>query len=69
MPAWLFYWRVIAKPNNPILGERTPKCTPVEKIADSISRRTFEGGGSGIKTFGPLAGHSLLRTQDRAQRI
>jgi cobalt/nickel transport system permease protein len=33
------------------------------------SLRAFEGGGSGIKTYGPLVGHLLLRTMDRAQRV
>jgi cobalt/nickel transport system permease protein len=31
--------------------------------------RTFEGGGSEIKAYGPLVGHLLLRTMDRAQRV
>jgi cobalt/nickel transport system permease protein len=31
--------------------------------------RTFEGGGSGIKAYGPLVGHLLLRTMNRAQRV
>jgi cobalt/nickel transport system permease protein len=33
------------------------------------SLRSFGSGGAGIKTYGPLVGHLLLRTMDRAQRI
>ena len=39
------------------------------RMVRARSLRTFEGGGSGIKTYGPLVGHLLLRTMDRAQRI
>lgn len=31
--------------------------------------RALNGAGTGLKTFGPLVGHLLLRTLDRAQRI
>ncbi len=33
------------------------------------SLRSFGSGGAGVKTYGPLVGHLLLRTMDRAQRI
>jgi cobalt/nickel transport system permease protein len=39
------------------------------RMVRARSLRTFEGGGSGLKTFGPMVGHLLLRTLDRAQRI
>ena len=39
------------------------------RMVRARSLRTFESGGSGIKTYGPLVGHLLLRTMDRAQRI
>jgi len=39
------------------------------RMVRARSLRTFEGGGSGIKTYGPLVGHLLLRTLGRAQRI
>jgi cobalt/nickel transport system permease protein len=39
------------------------------RMVRARSLRTFEGGGSGIKTYGPLVGHLLLRTMDRAQRV
>jgi len=39
------------------------------RMVRARSLRTFDGGGSGIKTYGPLVGHLLLRTMDRAQRI
>ena len=39
------------------------------RMVRARSLRTFEGGGSGIKAYGPLVGHLLLRTMDRAQRV
>ena len=39
------------------------------RMVRARSLRTFEGGGSGIKAYGPLVGHLLLRTIDRAQRV
>ena len=39
------------------------------RMVRARSLRTFDGGGSGIKTYGSLVGHLLLRTMDRAQRI
>ena len=39
------------------------------RMVRARSLRVFEGGGSGIKAYGPLVGHLLLRTMDRAQRV
>ena len=39
------------------------------RMVRARSLRTFEGGGSGIKAYGPLLGQLLLRTMDRAQRV
>ncbi len=39
------------------------------RMVRARSLRTFEGGGSGITAYGPLVGHLLLRTMDRAQRV
>jgi cobalt/nickel transport system permease protein len=39
------------------------------RMVRARSLRTFEGTGSGIKAYGPLVGHLLLRTMDRAQRV
>ena len=39
------------------------------RMVRARSLRTFEGGGSGLKAYGPLVGHLLLRTMDRAQRV
>jgi cobalt/nickel transport system permease protein len=39
------------------------------RMVRARSLRTFEGGGSGIKAYGPLVGQLLLRTMDRAQRV
>lgn len=39
------------------------------RMANARSLRSFNGKGKGIKVFGYLLGHLLLRTIDRAQRI
>ena len=39
------------------------------RMVRARSLRSFGSAGSGIKTYGPLVGHLLLRTMDRAQRI
>ena len=39
------------------------------RLLRARSLRSFGGRGKGIGTYGPLAGHLLLRTLDRAQRI
>ncbi len=39
------------------------------RLVRARSLRAFGTGGGGLKTFGPLVGHLLLRTLDRAQRI
>ena len=39
------------------------------RMVRARSMRALGGNGAGIKTFGPLVGHLLLRTMDRAQRI
>ena len=39
------------------------------KMVRARSLRTFNAHGMGIKTFGSMVGHLLLRTMDRAQRI
>lgn len=39
------------------------------RMANARSLRSFDGKGKGIKVFGYLLGHLLLRTVDRAQRI
>ena len=39
------------------------------RMVRARSLRTFEGGGSGIKAYGPLVGQLLLRTMDRSQRV
>ncbi|MBU2621484.1 MAG: cobalt ECF transporter T component CbiQ [Pseudomonadota bacterium] len=39
------------------------------RMANARSLRSFDGKGKGIKVFGYLLGHLLLRTIDRAQRI
>jgi cobalt/nickel transport system permease protein len=39
------------------------------RMVRARSLRTFEGTGSGIKAYGSLVGHLLLRTMDRAQRV
>ena len=39
------------------------------RVANARSLRSFDGKGKGIKVFGYLLGHLLLRTIDRAQRI
>jgi len=39
------------------------------RMVRARSLRALGDGGAGIKTFGPLVGHLLLRTMDRAQRI
>jgi len=39
------------------------------RLVRARSLRAIGNGGSGIKTYGSLVGHLLLRTMDRAQRI
>jgi cobalt/nickel transport system permease protein len=39
------------------------------RMVRARSLRALGDGGAGIKTFGPLVGHLLLRTMERAQRI
>lgn len=39
------------------------------RMVRAKSVRSFGNSGSGIKTYGSLAGHLLLRTMNRAQRI
>ncbi len=39
------------------------------RLVRARSLRVFDSGGMGIKSFGPMVGHLLLRTLDRAQRI
>jgi len=39
------------------------------RLVRARSLRSFNGKGSGIRTFGSMVGHLLLRTLDRAQRI
>jgi cobalt/nickel transport system permease protein len=39
------------------------------RMANARSLRSFDGRGKGIKVFGYMLGHLLLRTVDRAQRI
>ncbi len=39
------------------------------RMVRARSLRALGDGGAGIKTFGPLVGHLLLRTLERAQRI
>jgi cobalt/nickel transport system permease protein len=39
------------------------------RMANARSLRSFNGKGKGMKVFGYLLGHLLLRTVDRAQRI
>lgn len=39
------------------------------RLVRARSLRAFGSGGGGLKTFGSLVGHLLLRTLDRAQRI
>ena len=39
------------------------------RMVRARSLRTFNSSGMGIRTFGPMLGHLLLRTVDRAQRI
>lgn len=39
------------------------------RMVRAKSVRSFGNGGSGIKTYGSLVGHLLLRTMNRAQRI
>ncbi|RPJ13115.1 MAG: cobalt ECF transporter T component CbiQ [Desulfobacteraceae bacterium] len=39
------------------------------RMANARSLRSFDGKGKGVKVFGYLLGHLLLRTVDRAQRI
>jgi cobalt/nickel transport system permease protein len=39
------------------------------RMARARSLRSFNGEGMGLKVFGSLAGHLLMRTLDRAQRI
>jgi len=39
------------------------------RLVRARSLRSFGSGGGGLKTFGSLVGHLLLRTMDRAQRI
>lgn len=40
-----------------------------QRLARARSLRSFGGRGMGLKAFGPLIGHLLLRTLDRAQRL
>ena len=39
------------------------------RMVRARSLRSFQGKGLGIRVFGSMAGHLLLRTMDRAQRI
>jgi cobalt/nickel transport system permease protein len=39
------------------------------RMVRARSLRSFDGKGSGMRVFGSMAGHLLLRTMDRAQRI
>jgi cobalt/nickel transport system permease protein len=39
------------------------------RLVRARSLRALGNGGAGIKTYGSLVGHLLLRTMDRAQRI
>lgn len=39
------------------------------RMVRARSLRSFEGKGSGMRVFGSMAGHLLLRTMDRAQRV
>ena len=39
------------------------------RMVRARSLRSFQGRGSGMRVFGSMAGHLLLRTLDRAQRI
>jgi cobalt/nickel transport system permease protein len=39
------------------------------RMVRARSLRVFDSSGMGIKSFGPMLGHLLLRTLDRAQRI
>jgi len=39
------------------------------RMVRARSLRSFQGKGSSIRVFGSMAGHLLLRTMDRAQRI
>jgi cobalt/nickel transport system permease protein len=39
------------------------------RMANARSLRSFDGKGKGVRVFGYLLGHLLLRTVDRAQRI
>jgi cobalt/nickel transport system permease protein len=39
------------------------------RMVRARSLRSFQGKGMGIRVFGSMAGHLLLRTLDRAQRI
>ena len=39
------------------------------RMVRARSLRSVGSSGAGIKTYGPLVGHLLLRTMDRAQRI
>ncbi|RPJ13837.1 MAG: cobalt ECF transporter T component CbiQ, partial [Desulfobacteraceae bacterium] len=39
------------------------------RMANARSQRSFDGKGKGVRVFGYLLGHLLLRTVDRAQRI
>jgi cobalt/nickel transport system permease protein len=39
------------------------------RMANARSMRSFDGKGKGVRVFGYLLGHLLLRTVDRAQRI
>ncbi len=39
------------------------------RMVRARSLRSFQGKGAGIRVFGSMAGHLLLRTMDRAQRI
>ena len=39
------------------------------RMARARSLRSFNGEGMGLKVFGSLMGHLLMRTLDRAQRI
>ncbi len=39
------------------------------RMVRARSLRSFQGKGLGVRVFGSMAGHLLLRTMDRAQRI
>jgi cobalt/nickel transport system permease protein len=39
------------------------------RMVRARSLRSFQGKGSSIRVFGSMAGHLLLRTMDRAQRV